>query len=286
METRPHGNAGPWGWHGLNMMARLGVGDRSRCRRPDWKEPDARPREGSATPAGAPSFYPQSPRHPVLSDKGTQKRRGSPRIRAGNRLLLRPRMWSQTWCLCRRKVCGSGVWRFSPLKPKSLGGRPYTKRGVLSTVFLELPSLPEALLPRRPTIRSQRPECGLGCLGGAGGGRNLADGTMCCFAAWPAVGLTVVRAPRHDPMSCSLATWESENKIHCTQTLLEGDGPKTYWTRELANDELILVRSCLPPRPPPRRSPTHCAPWPARSTSPFRAETLSARVSTQAESLR
>ncbi|KAG8516405.1 Cellular retinoic acid-binding protein 1, partial [Galemys pyrenaicus] len=39
----------------------------------------------------------------------------------------------------------------------------------------------------------------------------------------------------------SLATWEGENKIHCTQTLLEGDGPKTYWTRELANDELILV---------------------------------------------
>ncbi|KAF3818112.1 hypothetical protein GH733_014984, partial [Mirounga leonina] len=38
----------------------------------------------------------------------------------------------------------------------------------------------------------------------------------------------------------SLATWENENKIHCTQTLLEGDGPKTYWTRELANDELIL----------------------------------------------
>ncbi|KAL6039672.1 hypothetical protein STEG23_012402 [Scotinomys teguina] len=41
----------------------------------------------------------------------------------------------------------------------------------------------------------------------------------------------------------SLPTWENENKIHCTQTLLEGDGPKTYWTRELANDELILV-SC------------------------------------------
>lgn len=40
-----------------------------------------------------------------------------------------------------------------------------------------------------------------------------------------------------------MATWENENKIHCAQTLLEGDGPKTYWTRELANDELILVRS-------------------------------------------
>uniref|UniRef100_A0A8V1A0I8 Cellular retinoic acid binding protein 1 n=1 Tax=Gallus gallus TaxID=9031 RepID=A0A8V1A0I8_CHICK len=38
----------------------------------------------------------------------------------------------------------------------------------------------------------------------------------------------------------SLATWENENKIYCKQTLIEGDGPKTYWTRELANDELIL----------------------------------------------
>ncbi|XP_057350715.1 cellular retinoic acid-binding protein 1 isoform X1 [Manis pentadactyla] len=43
----------------------------------------------------------------------------------------------------------------------------------------------------------------------------------------------------------SLATWENENKIHCTQTLLEGDGPKTYWTRELANDELILTKLFL-----------------------------------------
>ncbi|KAL2300565.1 hypothetical protein Nmel_013447 [Mimus melanotis] len=41
----------------------------------------------------------------------------------------------------------------------------------------------------------------------------------------------------------SLATWENENKIYCKQTLIEGDGPKTYWTRELANDELILVRT-------------------------------------------
>ncbi|XP_068927503.1 cellular retinoic acid-binding protein 1 isoform X2 [Petaurus breviceps papuanus] len=39
----------------------------------------------------------------------------------------------------------------------------------------------------------------------------------------------------------SLPTWENENKIYCTQTLVEGDGPKTYWTRELANDELILT---------------------------------------------
>ncbi|XP_074736675.1 cellular retinoic acid-binding protein 1 isoform X1 [Strix uralensis] len=41
----------------------------------------------------------------------------------------------------------------------------------------------------------------------------------------------------------SLATWENENKIYCKQTLVEGDGPKTYWTRELANDELILKES-------------------------------------------
>lgn len=39
----------------------------------------------------------------------------------------------------------------------------------------------------------------------------------------------------------SLATWESENKINCKQTLVDGDGPKTYWTRELNGDELILV---------------------------------------------
>ncbi|XP_030046247.1 cellular retinoic acid-binding protein 1 [Microcaecilia unicolor] len=39
----------------------------------------------------------------------------------------------------------------------------------------------------------------------------------------------------------SLATWEHENKIHCKQTLLEGIGPKTYWTRELSNNELILI---------------------------------------------
>ncbi|XP_028562190.1 cellular retinoic acid-binding protein 1 isoform X3 [Podarcis muralis] len=39
----------------------------------------------------------------------------------------------------------------------------------------------------------------------------------------------------------SLATWETENKIYCKQTLLEGEGPKTYWTRELAGEELILT---------------------------------------------
>nr|XP_020640521.1 cellular retinoic acid-binding protein 1 [Pogona vitticeps] len=39
----------------------------------------------------------------------------------------------------------------------------------------------------------------------------------------------------------SLPTWETENKIHCKQTLLEGEGPKTYWTRELVGDELILT---------------------------------------------
>uniref|UniRef100_A0A8D3CXJ0 Cellular retinoic acid-binding protein 1 n=1 Tax=Scophthalmus maximus TaxID=52904 RepID=A0A8D3CXJ0_SCOMX len=39
----------------------------------------------------------------------------------------------------------------------------------------------------------------------------------------------------------SLATWESENKIHCQQTLVDGHGPKTFWTRELNGDELTLV---------------------------------------------
>lgn len=39
----------------------------------------------------------------------------------------------------------------------------------------------------------------------------------------------------------SFATWESENKIHCKQTLVEGDGPKTWWTRELNGDQLTLV---------------------------------------------
>lgn len=39
----------------------------------------------------------------------------------------------------------------------------------------------------------------------------------------------------------SLPTWETENKIYCKQTLVDGDGPKTYWTRELNGDELILT---------------------------------------------
>ncbi|KAM8761960.1 cellular retinoic acid-binding protein 1 isoform 2-T2 [Acanthopagrus schlegelii] len=39
----------------------------------------------------------------------------------------------------------------------------------------------------------------------------------------------------------SLATWETENKIYCKQTLLSGNGPKTFWSRELKGDELILI---------------------------------------------
>ncbi|XP_077423345.1 cellular retinoic acid-binding protein 1a [Vanacampus margaritifer] len=39
----------------------------------------------------------------------------------------------------------------------------------------------------------------------------------------------------------SLATWESDNKISCQQTLVDGDGPKTFWTRELNGEELTLV---------------------------------------------
>uniref|UniRef100_A0A8C7L2K7 Cellular retinoic acid binding protein 1 n=1 Tax=Oncorhynchus kisutch TaxID=8019 RepID=A0A8C7L2K7_ONCKI len=43
----------------------------------------------------------------------------------------------------------------------------------------------------------------------------------------------------------SLAIWETENKMVCKQTLVDGDGPKTYWTRELRGDELILVRTTI-----------------------------------------
>ncbi|XP_072236155.1 cellular retinoic acid-binding protein 1 [Leuresthes tenuis] len=39
----------------------------------------------------------------------------------------------------------------------------------------------------------------------------------------------------------SLAAWETENKIYCKQTLLSGNGPKTFWSRELKEDELILI---------------------------------------------
>ena len=41
----------------------------------------------------------------------------------------------------------------------------------------------------------------------------------------------------------SLATWETESKMYCRQTLLDGNGPRTFWTRELRGDELILVRT-------------------------------------------
>lgn len=44
----------------------------------------------------------------------------------------------------------------------------------------------------------------------------------------------------------SLATWESENKIYCKQTLLSGNGPKTFWSRELKGEELELVSSVWP----------------------------------------
>ncbi|XP_053320294.1 cellular retinoic acid-binding protein 1 [Spea bombifrons] len=39
----------------------------------------------------------------------------------------------------------------------------------------------------------------------------------------------------------SSPVWEKENKIYCKQTLVEGTGPRTYWTRELLGDELILT---------------------------------------------
>uniref|UniRef100_A0A8C8M409 Cytosolic fatty-acid binding proteins domain-containing protein n=1 Tax=Oncorhynchus tshawytscha TaxID=74940 RepID=A0A8C8M409_ONCTS len=43
----------------------------------------------------------------------------------------------------------------------------------------------------------------------------------------------------------SLATWETESKMYCRQTLLDGNGPRTFWTRELMGDELILAPSVL-----------------------------------------
>lgn len=60
----------------------------------------------------------------------------------------------------------------------------------------------------------------------------------------PAVG------PAHVviPLLQSLVKWESENKMVCEQRLLKGEGPKTSWTRELTNDEeLILVRPVSSP---------------------------------------
>ncbi|KAG7265335.1 hypothetical protein CRUP_014371 [Coryphaenoides rupestris] len=47
--------------------------------------------------------------------------------------------------------------------------------------------------------------------------------------------------PRRDSSANSLPIWETENKIHCKQTLVDGVGPKTHWTRELNGDELILT---------------------------------------------
>lgn len=46
-----------------------------------------------------------------------------------------------------------------------------------------------------------------------------------------------------------MATWETENKIYCKQTLLSSDGPKTFWSRELRGDELELVSSLSPFKP-------------------------------------
>ncbi|XP_030640587.1 cellular retinoic acid-binding protein 2a [Chanos chanos] len=39
-----------------------------------------------------------------------------------------------------------------------------------------------------------------------------------------------------------LPLWETDSKISCEQTLQKGEGPKTSWTREITNDdELILT---------------------------------------------
>ncbi|KAK0132018.1 Cellular retinoic acid-binding protein 1 [Merluccius polli] len=68
----------------------------------------------------------------------------------------------------------------------------------------------------------------------------------------------------------SLPVWETENKIQCKQTLVDGEGPKTYWTRELNGDELVLVSadprrrgphdSPAPPGPPTHRSESRAPP--------------------------
>ncbi|XP_028999644.1 cellular retinoic acid-binding protein 1-like [Betta splendens] len=39
----------------------------------------------------------------------------------------------------------------------------------------------------------------------------------------------------------SLAVWETKNKIYCKQTLVSGTGPRTFWSREVRGDELVLI---------------------------------------------
>ncbi|XP_015745351.1 cellular retinoic acid-binding protein 2 [Python bivittatus] len=39
----------------------------------------------------------------------------------------------------------------------------------------------------------------------------------------------------------SLAKWENNNKIVCEQKLLKGEGPQTSWSRELTNDEELIL---------------------------------------------
>ncbi|CAL8375973.1 unnamed protein product [Arctogadus glacialis] len=51
---------------------------------------------------------------------------------------------------------------------------------------------------------------------------------------------TWLRAPCPGALP-SLPVWETENRIHCNQTLVDGDGPRTFWTRELKGEELVLV---------------------------------------------
>ncbi|XP_039623051.1 cellular retinoic acid-binding protein 2-like [Polypterus senegalus] len=38
----------------------------------------------------------------------------------------------------------------------------------------------------------------------------------------------------------SMPKWDGENRIKCEQTLLK-EGPKTSWTRELTNDERLIL---------------------------------------------
>lgn len=74
------------------------------------------------------------------------------------------------------------------------------------------------------------------------------DGRKCKVTEGPATPPTSAPGDRHLILYLlqSLATWETENKIYCKQTLVNGSGPKTFWSRELKGDELELVSSGSP----------------------------------------
>ncbi|XP_028822558.1 cellular retinoic acid-binding protein 2a [Denticeps clupeoides] len=39
----------------------------------------------------------------------------------------------------------------------------------------------------------------------------------------------------------SFPCWETDSKISCEQTLQKGEGPKTSWTREITNDNQLIL---------------------------------------------